>query len=114
MANKNALGSTKVRKSIVEYVNIYEVTENELGLLESGGQSTLMMDIAISSLSIAITCIVALVTSSFTNEIAKYSFLFVSIVCFVSGLILLIISLKSKKSVSNTIKTIKARLNEEE
>lgn len=114
MANKNALGSTKVRKSIVEYVNIYEVTENELGLLENGGQSTLMMDIAISLLSIAITCVISLVTSTFTNETTKYSFLFASIVCSVVGFILLILSLKSRKSVSKIIKDIKARLKDEE
>lgn len=114
MASKNALGSTKVRKSIVEYVNIYEVTENELGLLESGGQSTLMMDIAISLLSITITCAVTLVTSTFPNETIKYSFLFASIVCLVVGLILLILSLKSRKSISKIIKDIKARLKDEE
>lgn len=114
MANNNALGSTKVRKSIVEYVNIYEVTENELDLLESGGQSSLMMDIAISLLSIAITCIISLVTSTFANETTKYSFLFGSIVCSIVGVILLLLSLKSRKRVSKIIKEIKARLKDEE
>lgn len=110
MASKNALGSTIVRKSHVEYVNIYEVTESELNILEGGGQSTLMIDIAISLISIAITCIATLVTSTFKSDIIQYSFVFMSIVGVVVGVVLLILCKKSRKSVSSVIKDIKKRL----
>lgn len=114
MAGKSALGSTKVRKSYVEYVNIYEVTENELNILEGGGQSTIMMDFAISLLSIAITCVVSLCTSTFHKDIIMFSFLFVTISCMIVGVILLFLGLKNRKSTSKTVKQIKERLKLDE
>lgn len=114
MASKNALGSTKVRKSYVEYVTIYEVTENELSTLENGGHATIMMDIAVSLLSIAITCLISLLTTTFDNDIVKNSFLFSMIICFVGGIVLLILSINNRKSVSDIIKVIKSRLQTEE
>ena len=110
MANKNALGSTKVRKSHVEYVNIYEVTESELIALESGGQSTMKFDVAISLLSVAVTCVVSLITSTFNNDMVKNSFLFVAIACFVAGGVLLLLSLQGRKSISKIVREIKGRL----
>lgn len=114
MANKNALGSTKVRKSYVEYVNIYEVTENELTTLENGGQSTIMLDIAISLLSIAITCIITLVTSTFGSDMVKNSFLFAAISCLIVGGVLLVIGWKGRQSISIVVNQIKSRLKTEE
>ena len=114
MASRSGLGSTKVRKSHVEYVNIYEVTENELSALENGGQSTLMFEIAISLLSIAITCVVALVTSTFENEIIKNAFLFAAIASALVGVVLVILGWKGRQSVSDVVKQIKSRLKHEE
>lgn len=111
MANKNALGSTKVRKSYVEYVNIYEVTESELNTLENGGQSALMLDIAFSLLSIAVTCIITLFTSTFSSESIKTGFLFVAIIGIIVGGVLLILGFRQRKSVSSIIKSIKARMH---
>lgn len=114
MASRSGLGSTKVRKSHVEYVNIYEVTENELSALENGGQSTLMFEIAISLLSIAITCIVALLTSTFGNDTIKNAFLFAAIACALVGVVLIILGWKGRQSVSDVVKQIKSRLKHEE
>ena len=114
MASKSGLGSTKVRKTRVEYVNIYEVTENELSALENGGQSTLMFEIAISLLSIAITCGVALVTSSFVNDTIKYAFLFAAIACALVGVVLVILGWKGRQNVCDIVKQIKSRPKHDE
>lgn len=114
MASNNALGSTKVRKSHVEYVNIYEVTEHELSALENGEQSTIMLEIAISLLSVAVTCIVALATSTFINDIIKNAFLFAAIACTLLGVVLAILGWKGRKSVSNVVGQIKSRPKHEE
>ena len=110
MANKNALGSTIVRKSIVEYVNIYEVTETELNNLENGGQYALKFDIGISLISIAVTCIIFLLSSSFSIDIIRDCFLFVAIIGAMLGIVLLILGWRQRKTISSTIESIKSRM----
>ena len=111
--NKNALGSTKVRKSFVEYVNIYEVTESELDTLESGGKGGVYLDFAIGVVSIAITCLTALFTCDF-----KFPWMFNIFVCFsiigiIGGALLLILWHKESKSTKQVITKIKERLKDE-
>ena len=110
MANKNALGSTIVRKSIVEYVNIYEVTETELNNLENGGQYALKFDIGISLISIAVTCIISLLSSSFSTDLIRDCFLFVAIIGAMLGIVLLILGWRQRKTISSTIESIKSRM----
>ena len=111
--NKNALGSTKVRKSLVEYVNIYEVTESELNSLESGGKGGVYLDFAIAGVSIAITCLTALFTCSFKQSWMFDIFICLSIVGFWGGILLLILWHHESKSVKKVIATIKDRLKED-
>lgn len=100
----------RVRRGRVDSVDLYEIKENELEILEKGEPFSVYLNFSIFLLSAAITGIVALCTATFKNDITKYSFLFVSILGIIIGLLLLILWYRGRKSVKSIFKKIRERI----
>lgn len=100
----------KVRRGRVASVDLYEIKDSELDTLEQGSPATLQLNFAIFLFSTAFTSIGALSTATFTSNIVKYSFLFVSIIGIIMGAYLFISWWNNKKSVKITIKRIRGRI----
>jgi len=102
--------SLRVRRGRVDSVDLYEIKENELEILEHGEPSNIYLNFSIFLLSIASSCILALCTATFKSDLTKYSFLFVSILGIIIGLLLLLLWLKGRKSIKSIIKKIRERI----
>ena len=101
-----------INRGRVVSLNLYEVTEHELGMLETGSEATLQFNFAIFLFSITFACIIALVTCEFKWETVRSIFLFVCVLGMLLGPLLIISWLRSRKSVKNIILTIKGRIDE--
>ena len=102
------VGCKVVRKK-VDSVILYEVKENELDKLEKGRQSDIFLNFSIFCYSVMLTCFVSLLTSTFNNDFSKIAFFCVVVIGAIIGTILLILWWKSKDSVKDIIKIIRAR-----
>lgn len=111
---KNDETTLVVRRGRVDSVDLYEVKENELDLLEKGSPATLQLNFAIFLFSIALTCIVALSTTTFKWDIVESIFIFSSIIGIFMGTYLLISWWKTRTSISHVIAVIKNRISNEE
>jgi hypothetical protein len=108
--NNDAEKTLKVRRGRVDSVDLYEIKENELDILEKGESSSIYLNFSIFLLSISATGIVALCTATFKNDLTKYSFLFVSILGIIIGLLLLALWYKERKSIITIVKRIRERI----
>jgi hypothetical protein len=101
-----------VRRGRVDSVDLYEVKENELELLEKGSPTTLQLNFAIFLFSIALTCIIALATTTFKWPIVESIFTFISVIGVLMGAYLLISWWRKKTSIAEVISRIKNRITE--
>ncbi|MES9902846.1 MAG: hypothetical protein ABW168_09195 [Sedimenticola sp.] len=102
-----------VRRGRVDSVDLYEVKENELELLEKGSPATLQLNFAIFLFSIALTCVVALATTTFKWPIVQSIFTFASVIGVLMGSYLIISWWRTRTSIAEVISRIKKRINEE-
>ena len=98
--NKGKLGS----------LNIYEVTEDELERLETGGSDSIFLNFAIFTLSIAISFLITLFTTRIESERTYNTFLVITIVGFILGIILILVWWKSRSSIKGLIRKIRERI----
>ena len=95
----------------VEKIKIYEVTENELSLLENGFGGSTYLNLAISLLSIGISTIIGFLlagnNSSISIQVLVYT---VTSSSLLTGLIFLYLSTHTKNKTKNTLSLIRARI----
>jgi hypothetical protein len=108
-----------VRRGAYARLTIYEVEENELELLAQGSPDSLYLNFAIFLLSIAVSFLIALLTLpanqatgvSGTGSSNRFIVLVViTTIGFIVGLLLLLIWLKKRRSISDIVQRIKDRL----
>lgn len=94
-------------------VSVYEITENELSVLEHGPQNSIFLNFAIFLLSLSISFVVALLTTTIDSDRTFAVFVVITVVGFVVGAILLAVWYRNYRSVSDIIATIKSRISSE-
>jgi len=99
-----------INKGKLGTLNLYEITEDELEKLESGGSDPIFLNFAIFTLSVASSFLITLLTTTIQSQKVFITFLIVTILGYLSGIILTIIWWKSKKSIRDLVKKIKDRL----
>lgn len=90
-------------------VTIYEITENELNLFETGSPKLSSINLAIFFLTLALSLLIALITNNIESQNIKIVFLSIIISSFVLGAFFLINWYRTSKSITNVIKEIKER-----
>lgn len=116
MNQSNSSGENEVRiiRGKIGSVSLYEITDNELNLLEKGSPSSIYLNFAIFLFSIGISFFITLVTTSI-EEIKVYtSFLVFTIIGILGGSLLFFIWYRMKGEVSEVITKIKSRINVQE
>ena len=91
-------------------LNIYEVTEDELEKLETGGSDPIFLNFAIFSISVALSFLITLLTTKIDSSRIFIIFLVVTIMGFFAGFILLILWWRSRRSVKDLVKKIRDRI----
>ena len=102
--------SVPVRRGKVDLIVLYEVTEHELELLKSGSPTGLLLNFAIFAISIAVAFFITLLTTTISSDRVFIVFVIITAVGMLAGLILFVLWLRLRKSISNTVRTIKDRV----
>lgn len=101
----------KVRRGHVDSIIIYEISESELQILETGSPSSIYLNIFIFLFGLFLSYLSTLLAVDFTSKnIVQTVFIIITVVSgFLSG-IMLVIWLKNKHDLSDVIKRIKSRV----
>lgn len=114
MAGKKALDPVQhlspIRVAPLGELNAYTVHEHELDLIAAGSPATLTFNLAVALLSAGTTFVIALTTTSITNNRLFYSYLIICINFLLVGLLLLAYWWRSRTSVLLIVSRIKSRM----
>lgn len=100
----------KVRRASVDSVDLYEVKEHELIQLEKGSDADLFLNFAIFLFSTAFTCSLSLVSATFSKPVYQTTAIVITVVGYLGSLLLLLLWVRNRKNVKDTIKQIRNRL----
>jgi len=104
--------SLTIERGKLGSIKVYDVTEHELNQLEKGGSESVFMNFAIFALSIASSFLITLTTIEIGSDRVFVSYLMVTILGYVIGLILLVLWWKGKSSIKKLIKDIRNRIKD--
>jgi hypothetical protein len=100
----------RVNRGKLSSLDIYDVSCDELDKLERGGPDSIFLNFAIFSVSIALSFLTTLLTTNITVIKLYATFLVLTILGFLSGVILFILWWKNKTYSSSLIKKIRDRI----
>ena len=103
-----------IRRGKVDSLTLYEITDYELSLLETGSPTSLLFNISIFLLSTAVSFLVTLLATEIKSDRTFIVFTVVVIVGFVGGVVLLLLWFRFRQSTSGVIQRIKSRVPSEE
>ena len=106
--NNKVSGETKIKRHVIDTVNIYDITESELNELERGSQADLFLEFAIFFLSSGLACFIALMTASFETVINIY-FTCAAYLGFAIGLVLGCLWIRGRRNRKSIIQKIRKR-----
>lgn len=91
-------------------LTLYEISESELCELSKGSPESLHLNFAISLFSIAVSFLIALLTTDINSIKIFTVFVVITVIGFIISGILFVIWLKSYRSTSKLVNTIRRRL----
>lgn len=99
----------KIRRGRVDSFALFEITEQELDVLEKGSPSSLQLNFSIALLSVAASFLITLVTQTLSGKTFTVVVV-ITVVGFVIGAYLMLVWAKHRASVSDTVRRIRGRL----
>ena len=94
----------------MDSIVVYDVTDQELKELERGGDGGLYLNVALALASVAISFLIALTSTTITSNRQFTVFVVITIVGFIGAAVLALLWWNCRKSVSQLVKDIKARM----
>lgn len=101
--------SPRIRRGRVNSFELYEITDNELNLLSQGAPGSIELTFGIALLSSSFSFIVSLMTSSM-EQIVQIITICITVIFFIAGSYLMLVWRRSKVSVADTVRKIRARI----
>lgn len=105
----SSLPPVKIRRGSFGELTIHEVADYELESLAHGSPDSLFLNFAIFLLSMSVSFFVALLTAALSSRVFTV-FVVIVTIGFLMGILLLIIWLKKRRSVSDLVGEIRSRL----
>lgn len=99
----------EIRRARIERLTIYEISESELEILARGSPDSVFLNFAIFLLSVAVSFIVALLTTTINSDRLFYIFVIIAVIGLIAGSILLTIWIRNRTSVSEIVDAIRER-----
>src|SRR6266566_1617996 len=100
----------RIRRGLVESVDLYEIKDTELEQLERGSPADLQLNFAIFLLSVAFAAFCALATATFPNSRIETAFQVVLVVGVVLGVYFLIVWWRNRKSMLRVCRRVRERM----
>jgi len=107
--SSNALDPA-IRRGKIDSLVIYEISESELDLLETGNPESYFLTFAVSLLSIAVSFFTTLWTTTIANDRVYIVFVALTIISFIVGAVLLLLWLFRKRKTKSVMQSIRKRL----
>jgi hypothetical protein len=101
----------EIRRGSYKELTLYDVEESELELLAQGSPDSLYLNFAIFLLSSAVAFLTSLLTAVLSDRIFTV-FVIITCVGFIVGILLLVIWLRKRRSISVLVQKIRDRLPE--
>ncbi len=98
-----------IRRVRYRELTIFEITEEELELLEQGSPDSILLNFSICFTSAATSFLIALLTTTIESDRIYNTFVIVVAVSAVAGIVLLALWLRSRRSVSQVLHRIRDR-----
>ena len=110
----SAEGAVKIRRGKVDSLSLYEITENELDLLEKGSPAPIYLNFGIFALSTASSFLIALLTTPIASDRVFITFVSIVLIGGLFGTILCVLWFRSRTATAQLIKRIKQRIPDDE
>jgi len=107
-ATENAVGPRIVRGR-VDSLSLYEITDYELQQLEDGSIGGTYLNFAIFFVSMGLSFLATLLTAAQLSDRAFTVFVVLVVIGFAAGAVLVVLWLKTRRSMSRVLKRIKDR-----
>lgn len=102
-------GEISITRGRFDSLILYEVTSDELALLEKGPDSSIYQNFTIALFSLCVPTTLSIFATTFPNDTVFIIFLVVALVTFILGLLTAILWFRSSSAYSEIIKKIKSR-----
>jgi hypothetical protein len=99
-----------VRRARIERLDIYEISETELQILERGSPDSILLNFAILLVSIAVSFLVALLSTEIQSSRTFAVFVIVAVVGFITGAVLLALWAWYRRSTTTIFEQIRRRM----
>lgn len=100
----------RVRRGLVDSVDLYEIKDSELDILENGSPTDLRLNFSIFLLSLAFSGLCTLLTATFSNPKIENIFTLTTICSTIGGIYLLLSWHRNRASLTAVCKRIRERI----
>lgn len=112
MPNENEQSTgVKINRGKLGSISLYEVTEDELNILERGSPSSTYLNFSIGLLSIGISFFISIFSTKIDDLKVYVVFWVIALVTTIAGIVLFVVWRRANKATENVIQRIKNRLN---
>ncbi len=101
---------TAIRRATIRSLSIYEVSESELQTLERGSADSTLLTLGIALLSVALSFTATLTTVAIESIRTYAVFVVITVVGYVSGVVLLVLWAPHRRAVSECVRRIRDRM----
>lgn len=109
-ANATGTNDPKIVRGRVDSLSLFEITDNELEILEKGSPNSVYLNFAIFFVSTGLSFLISLLTTTFSEDRVFSVFVVICVVCIALGLVLAVLWLRLRNEVSDVCKKIRARI----
>jgi len=109
--NEQISSGVKINRAKLGSISLYDVTEDELSLLERGSPASTYLNFAIGLLSIGISFFISIFSTKIEDIKVYVVFWIIALVTTIGGIILFVVWRQANKSAENVIQRIKNRMS---
>lgn len=110
-ATSTSADEITIDRARINSITLYDVTEDELSIIERGSPSSNYLNFSIALLSIGISGLVSLFTTKIENVVTLIVFVCATIICLIIGIFLLVLWRKFSKGSDDIFQKIRSRKN---
>jgi len=115
MPNENErFNDIKINRGKLGSISLYEITKDELNILERGSPSSTYLNFSIGLLSIGISFFISIFSTKIDDMKVYVIFWTTALVTTIAGIVLFVVWKQANKATENVIQRIKNRLNSEQ
>ena len=109
-ARKKTTLDPAIHRVPLDRLRIFEISEAELEALERGSAESLLLNLAIGVISVALSLTASLATATFASDRVFNVFVIIVVVGYVAGVAFALLWYKSRKSLRNVSTEIRSRI----